>query len=135
MTATRIAHHATTWEVIGQSMDCSRAAAGCEYTTEAKKRHPGQPCPRCGQGVLERCRYRVETTDFDAVGSCDCHDFRIKKRPTLEHMLAATRRLLPQAARQLCMCKHIKFVRTLQGRGDALDALLLAVPQAKEHGP
>lgn len=145
MTATRLIPSPTLYEVLSDRLVCNTPLGACGYNTVSKNVVAGQPCPRCegrcsvsGEtniGTLEAAKYTVDLQQFRGIGQCDCDNFA--KHPDKGAFLARQPRETLErygpSEREFFACKHIKFVKTVAGQEDNLNALLRALPEQEQH--
>jgi len=130
---TRLPGHATMFSVEGESFGCSRTSY-CDYVNSSQTPTiAGRNCPKCGLGVLERRNHQVDL----AINQCGCEDFKTRKSIAQSLLTDEEIASMTQDKKDTTIrCKHLRAARAfLCGDGDALDALLQAVPQQREDGP
>ena len=147
MTATLLSGHVTVFSVQSETLQCTRP--GCNHVARLARHAAGDPCPHCHHlrisrcGTLERRSHQVDVAAFRAVGECSCEAFQFGR----EHPLFAPRTMkpfltrlspqqldsLPQEAREVQRCKHIRCARAAYEDAGNLDALLLALPSQHQQ--
>lgn len=134
MKATRLHPSPTLYDIESERLCCSLSS--CDFSsTAAYKWAVGDKCPSCEKnavitrGVLEYRHYHVDLVNFEAIGQCDCENFRMVLKPQLD-LLSRTQRA--EVKKDEYQCKHIKLARDVAKSNENFDALLLALPDQNQ---
>ena len=142
MTATLLPGHATVFTVEADTLHCTRP--GCHGVAKIASHAAGERCATCEKlgvqkpGIYERRTHQVDVAAFRAVGECSCEIFQFGQehplfaprtmRPFLSRLTPGQLDALPEEAREVQRCKHLRCAREAYGLPWNLDALILSLP-------